>query len=223
MSAALVALTAALALALPAGPGELPVPERDPARVRAAVEEVLSRPEFRALEPTPIQRLQQWVAERLQELLSGLVGGRPGTALIGVIVVAGLVGLAGMGLRFARGVERDPSQRARTRTAPRRTARDWTAEAEGHERAGRWAAAVRCRYRALVASLADAGIVEEIPGRTAGEYRREVGAAVPEVSGDFDGASEVFERAWYGRVPSGPEDAARVRELSGQVLEATRR
>ena len=220
MPRTLGALALLVALALPAAGAELPVPEQDPSRVRSAVEEVLSRPEFRALEPTPIERAQRWVAERLERLLTDLVGGGPGSALVGIVVVAGLLGLAATGLRFARGVRRDPAGRGRSRAAPRRTARDWTAEAEAHERAGRWAAAVRCRYRALVAVLADAGIVEEVPGRTAGEYRQEVGSAVPEASADFDGASEVFERAWYGDEPSGPDDVARVRALSNRVLQA---
>ena len=216
------ALCLVVVLAPPAAAAELPVPERDPSQVRSAVEEVLSRPEFRALEPTPIERAQRWVAERLQRLLTTVVGGRPGTALVGVVVVAGLVALAGMGVRFARGVKRDPAARGRARPARRRTPRDWTAEAEEHERAGRWAAAVRCRYRALVATLADAGIVEEIPGRTAGEYRREVGSAVPEAGSAFDAASEVFERAWYGDAPSGPAEAEQVRDLSERVLDAAR-
>jgi hypothetical protein len=74
-----------------------------------------------------------------------------------------------------------------------------------------------------VAALADAGIVEEVPGRTAGEYRQEVGSAVPEARADFDGASEVFERVWYGDEPGGRDAVDRVRELSGRVLEAARR
>src|SRR4029450_4451834 len=60
-------------------------------------------------------------------------------------------------------------------------------------------AALRSRYRALAPDLASRGLVEEVPGRTAGEYRRQVGRALPEAATDFAGATELFEVAWYGR------------------------
>ena len=56
-----------------------------------------------------------------------------------------------------------------------RTAAQWRAEAAAHDAAGRWREALRCRYRALVAELAGRGLVEEIPGRTSGEYRIQCG------------------------------------------------
>jgi hypothetical protein len=52
-------------------------------------------------------------------------------------------------------------------------------------------------------TLAARGLVEEVPGRTAGEYRREVGRAVPAAAADFAGATELFEVAWYGRSDTG--------------------
>ncbi|MBV9410730.1 MAG: DUF4129 domain-containing protein, partial [Acidimicrobiia bacterium] len=99
---------------------------------------------------------------------------------------------------------------------------DWRAEAEAHERAGEWRQAVRCRYRALVADLAGRGILNEVPGRTAGEYRRELGDALPAASPQFAGATELFEGAWYGHRPTGEADAAHFRDLADRVLEASR-
>ncbi|HJU00766.1 MAG TPA: DUF4129 domain-containing protein, partial [Actinomycetes bacterium] len=78
------------------------------------------------------------------------------------------------------------------------------------------------RYRALVADLAARGLVEEVPGRTAGEYRREIGRAAPAASADFAGATELFEVAWYGRADTGPQQAAHLRDLSAQVLQRVR-
>jgi hypothetical protein len=69
-----------------------------------------------------------------------------------------------------------------------------------------------------VADLAARGLVEEVPGRTAGEYRRQVDAVVPEVAPAFDGATSLFEGAWYGGRSTGAEEAARFRELEARVL-----
>jgi hypothetical protein len=103
-------------------------------------------------------------------------------------------------------------------TTPRRGPAEWRADAEAAERAGQWRQALRCRYRALVAELADRGLVEEVAGRTAGEYRAEVAGAAPAVAAPFAGATELFERAWYGEAPTGQDEAARFRGLSDEVL-----
>ncbi|MGH9188462.1 MAG: DUF4129 domain-containing protein [Acidimicrobiales bacterium] len=222
----MIAGAAVLGIALLFVPGparaELAVPERDPQAVRVAVKEVLARPEFGPVRLTPVQRLQRWVAERIQSLLNSLAGGTRGTALTGLVVVAGLVALAAVALRFARGVTRDPSHSIRGPVMPRRTGADWRAEAAELERAGRWSAALRCRYRALVADLADGGVVEEVAGRTAGEYRSDVGSALPQAAADFAGATELFERAWYGNRPTGSDESERFRGLAERVLELAR-
>jgi hypothetical protein len=62
-------------------------------------------------------------------------------------------------------------------------------------------------------------VVEEVPGRTSGEYRGEVGRNLPTSADAFAGATELFERAWYGRRPTGADDAARFRDLARRVLE----
>jgi hypothetical protein len=79
---------------------------------------------------------------------------------------------------------------------------------------------LRCRYRALVADLATRGVLEEKPGRTAGEYRAELRGTVPAASQSFAGATALFERAWYGGRPAGADDAERFRELEASVLDA---
>src|SRR5207244_8332949 len=95
---------------------------------------------------------------------------------------------------------------------------DWEAGAAGHEAAGRWRDAVRCRYRALVADLARRGVVDEVPGRTSGEYRAEVTASLPAAAADFTGATDLFERAWYGAADAGPDDDERFKRLAERVL-----
>ena len=200
------------------GQGDLPVPGRDPEQVREAVREVLSRPEFRPPDRPLAQRLFDLLLELIGRLLAAL-GGSGAGGIVGLVLLAlVLVGVGVLAARFSRGLTPSPEVLAAVPGGPRRSAAAWRAEAEAHERAGAWREAVRSRYRALVADLASAGLVEEVPGRTAGEYRREVGRAVPDAAADFAGATELFEVAWYGRADTGSREAARLRELSDRVL-----
>ena len=181
------------------------MPVRDPDQVREVTREVLSRPEFRAPERSLMERVIDWVLEVIGRLLAAL-GGSGAGGIVGLILL-GLV-LLGVGVlvaRFSRGLTPSPEVAAAVPGGRRRSAADWRAEAEAHERAGAWREAVRSRYRALVADLAFRGVVEEVPGRTAGEYRRQVGRALPDAAGDFAGATELFEVAWYGRSDTGAQ------------------
>jgi hypothetical protein len=209
---------AGLVLALAQGRGELRVPVRDPQQVREVVREVLSRPEFRPPQRSLTERLFDWVLELIGRLLAAL-GGSGAGGIVGLILLAlVLVGVGVLAARFSRGLTPSPEVAAAVPGGRRRSAAEWRAEAEAHERAGAWREAVRSRYRALVADLAARGLVEEVPGRTAGEYRRQVGRALPEAATDFAGATELFEVAWYGRSSTGARDAAHLRDMADRVL-----
>jgi uncharacterized protein DUF4129 len=221
---AVAALPAALATAfsgpvIPPGLGDLRVPDRDPGEVREAAREVLSRPEFQGPDQPLLSRLLDWLLELVGRLLAAL-GGSGAGGIVGLVLLALL--LVGVGLlvaRFSRGLTPSREVAAAVPGTVRRTAAEWRAEAEAHERTGAWRQAIRSRYRALVAELAARGLVEEVPGRTAGEYRREVGRSLPAAAADFAGATELFEKAWYGRSDTGSQEAAHLRDLSGRVLQ----
>jgi Domain of unknown function (DUF4129) len=202
--------------------GELRVPVRDPDQVREVTREVLSRAEFRVPERSLLERAIDWVLEVIGRLLAALggsgAGGIVGLLLLGLV----LLGVGVLAARFSRGLTPSPEVAAAVPGGRRRSAAEWRAEAEAHERTGAWREAVRSRYRALVADLAMRGVVEEVPGRTAGEYRREVGQTLPDAAGDFAGATELFEVAWYGRSDTGAKDAAHLRDLSDRVLQRAR-
>ena len=204
------------------GQGELPVPGRDPEQVREVVREVLARPEFRPAERSLVQRAYDWVLELVGRLLGAIVGSGAG-GIVGLVLLAlVLVGVGVLVARFSRGLTPSAEVAAAVPAGRRRSAAEWRADADAQERAGAWREAVRSRYRALVADLAARGLVEEVPGRTAGEYRREIGRAAPAASADFAGATELFEVAWYGRADTGPQQAAHLRDLSAQVLQRVR-
>jgi hypothetical protein len=212
------ACLAAVWLAPAAAARDLPTPTRDPDRVREAVREVLARPEFRPPDRPLLNRVLDWLLEQLGRVLAEL-GASGAGGIVGLAVLAlALLGVGLLAARFSRGLTPSREVAAALPGAPRRSAAGWRAEAEAHERAGEWRPAVRCRYRALVAELAARGLVDEVPGRTAGEYRGEVRRNLPVAAADFAGATELFELAWYGHGDTGAPEAARLRDLSGRVL-----
>jgi predicted lipid-binding transport protein (Tim44 family) len=204
-------------------PYDLPAPSRNPDQIHRVVDEVLQRPEFRPAARPLLDQIWSWLLKGLAALLSGL-GTTTAGSIIGVVVLVAILALlALLATRFARTMSRSPEVAAAIAAGPRRDAAEWRAEAEAHEAAGDWRQAVRCRYRALIADLARRGVVDELPGRTSGEYLGEVGRNLPKAAEAFGGATEVFERAWYGRRPTGAGEAASFRELAGSVLERSPR
>ena len=206
-----------------ASPEELPPPRPTAEEVREAAEEVLSRPEFREPPKSLYDRAMEAINDALERLLSTLLGGgRSSTAAwIALAVVIGVI--AFLVVRIVLAARRDPASGARftVATEVRRPAEEWDKDADLHAREGRWRDAVRCRYRALVARLATAGAVDEVPGRTAGEYRDEVRRTRPDMAPPFGEATDLFERAWYGRRATGEDDERRLRELTDRVLEGS--
>ena len=198
---------------------DLPKPTRTPGQVVTTVHRVLDRPEYQHPGPSLFERLQHDVGDWIARVLSGVVGAGVG-AWIALALIVGLVVLVVW--RLGGGVARDPGRGIAVSAGRSRPATEWRAEAEAHERAGEWRQAVRCRYRALVADLGGRGLLHEIPGRTAGEYRAELNAALPAGAASFRGATDLFEGAWYGRRPTAAADSARFRELADRVLEAAR-
>jgi hypothetical protein len=200
---------------------DLPVPRDSPERIGEITREVLSRPEFVGRQSL-LDKAFEWVVRQISRAIEAIVSAAYGGGVWSVVVtVCFLVVVAGVGVviwRVLRGVTADSAQ-ATGAQERRRPATDWRAEAEAHERAGEWRQALRCRYRALIADLAARGLVDEVPGTTAGEYRGQLGRNAPAAAGDFGGATDLFELAWYGDVPTGEAESARFRDLSGRVLQ----
>lgn len=196
----------------------LVTPESSPERVHETIERILAQSEFAPPPQSALERGRDLVAERLSALLDAMFAAGAGSA-VGWAIVALLVAITvAFALRFSRGVGSDPVLAAMHPSGTRRPAIDWRADAVAHEAAGRWRAALRCRWRALVADLAARGLVEEAPGRTAGDYRRQVATAAPAAAVDFDAATALFEDAWYGDRPVDLAQTQRLQALSARLL-----
>lgn len=197
----------------------LEVPEVEPDRVHEVIERILARPEFAPEPRSWVERARDEVVERLYELLDAVFAADAGGALGWAIVAVLMAITVALAVRFSRSVRSDPVVATASAGSPRRSATDWRSDAATHEAAGQWRAALRCRWRALVAELAGRGMIEEAAGRTAGEYRRQVAAAAPAAADAFDAATTLFEDAWYGDRPADAAQAERLRALSERALE----
>ena len=145
---------------------DLPPADRTAAQAQDAAQDVLSRPEFHRPGPSIIERIERWISDGHQPSARSDQRRRrwrrhrqrrsssPPSALVVVML-----------LRFGQGrADAMPGvPAARVRTGRGRTADDWRSEAAQLEAAGRWRAALRCRYRALVAELAGNGRARRPP------------------------------------------------------------
>jgi hypothetical protein len=192
----------------------LPLPGFTASHVHDLTRRILAESQFhQPPKPWP-QRASDWIGNQIARLFEALSSGGSAGLIAWVIVGVAVVIAAVLIRRFARRVKRDPGVETQARPVQRRTAADWAALAEAHRRSGEWKEAVRCEYRALVATLAERGVVDEVPGRTAREYERLVGVD------EFDDATELFEAVWYGNAATGEGEDKRLRDLGHRVLAA---
>lgn len=191
-----------------------------PQEVRRATEEVLSRRAYESVEPPAWRRViddvRRWLAERLLAVL-----GAASVSAVGWSVVAvGCVVAAVIAWRLLRGTRWEPSTSAPVVGRERRSAAEWDARSRDAEARGDLREAIRAAYRAVLMRYAEAGRIDEVPGRTVGEYRADVARAAPEEAAAFDAASDVVEAVLYaGRAPS-PEDLAVVRRAGPRLVGA---
>lgn len=186
------------------------------------VEQVLREPAFTTARRSWLARLRddarQWFIDRLAALFESGAGTVLAWSLVGLAVVVGVLVAA----RALRDVRRGAAaeQGVTAVTVTRRPAADWLADARAARDDGDLDEAVRCGYRAVVAGLAASGDLDEVPGRTVGEYRAQVRANQPPRMDGFARASDVFERVWYARRPADREDVDTVLAVADQVAPA---
>ncbi|KQX70101.1 hypothetical protein ASD06_02445 [Angustibacter sp. Root456] len=194
-------------------------PTRDVAREWARRE--LSDPVYAKARPGLLQRFVEWVIERLQgiDVSSSLVAD-PRTGLVLLVLVVVLVVTVVL-LRTGR--LRGPGRRASSEAVFSGRALDaaaYRARADEAAHAGRWADAVRERFRAVVRSLEERVVLDERPGRTADEAAAEAAAALPSLADELAAGARLFDDVCYGDRTATPEHDARLRRLDDAVRAA---
>jgi len=182
----------------------LPVPARSGPALRAMAARILAERQFKQDEDL-WQRFVAWLEAHLHIEVPSFFGGTWESFLVLAVLVIAVTGVVFLVVRSV------PSRRFRrtrrtgvvvTDEDRAQTAEQWRQEADRLAAQGNYREALRCRYRALVAELADRRLIDEVPGRTSGDYERAVRALVPEADEQFSSVTRLFERCWYGHEPS---------------------
>jgi hypothetical protein len=168
--------------------------DRDEAREAAARE--LSNPAYVSDDPNPIERVINWVLEKLGELLAG-AGGMSGITAITIMVGVAVLIVIIVRLRIGR-TARAARSRAGEVFDAELTAAEHRAAAERAAADGDLAEAVRERFRAVVRELEQRGVLVPRAGRTVDEVAIEAGQALPVLADDLRGAAVQFDDVWYG-------------------------
>lgn len=199
---------------------ELEVPSTGAEEARRIADDVLARREFAEAEPSLWDRFMQWLGDQIGLMFEAIGSGGRGTVvgLITLLVVGGVAVF--FVVRYTRTVRRDPGMDLAMDEWIGRSSREWMAEAAEHEAAGQWRDAVRCRYRGLLADFAAAGLVDEVAGRTSGEYLTAIREDVPAAAEDFADVTRRFEAAWYGHQATAAADVEAFRAAARRVASA---
>jgi hypothetical protein len=189
-----------------------------PGTIRDRAGEILGRPEFEH-HKSLLERVAEWIGDQLNRFSFG-AGGGPGFFgdLLGLVFVAGAIVLLVVLVRtFRRSARRPQDDDVTMEHEARRSATDWRTDAERFEAEGKWREAMRARYRELVRTLVDDGLLSDVPGRTTGEYRAEIATSMPARAEAFAELTELFEVAWYGGRAIREAELRRFRALAASV------
>lgn len=199
----------------------------DPQEAREAADEILSRPEFQERPQSLLDRVLEWLLDRLGEVFSAFFGGGRGL-IVGYIVLA-LAVVAAVYFVWRvlprRGVSMSSAPVVIDREIrERRTRAEWLELAEAAVAERRWAEAVRARYHALTVGLAEAEELSVEPSTTSGEHRRrfaEVAAIAPNRRDRFEETVDRYEDIWFGEAEADATDVAAAERADDEVMPRT--
>jgi len=89
--------------------------------------------------------------------------------------------------------------------------------AENAATAGQWAEAIRERFRAVIGTLDERGLLPERPERTADEAARDAGEVLPTHREPLEAAARAFDEVEYGEYLGSAEGYARIRSVDEQI------
>lgn len=197
-------------------PGDAPAtPEADEARRAAEAE--LSRAVY-ADSPNILERIWRWIEERLAGASLDVEAPSWLSLLIAALLLAAIIALLILLLRRVtlprRGAPQDPAM-----FDDERDSTELSRSADAAADQGDFATALIERFRSIIRSLDEKGIIEEYPGMTAAESVALASWALggQEIVSRLGQAAELFDAVRYGRVASTREQDEWMRGLARDV------
>ncbi|TNC23169.1 DUF4129 domain-containing protein [Amycolatopsis alkalitolerans] len=189
--------------------------DRDSAQHAAQAE--LSNPQYHAAEPGVLDRVLNWLGQRLSDLFEAASTAVPGGPL-GLLVLLAVLVLVVVVVRLRVGkLARNARVPAAVFEERVRSAQDYRQAADQAFANGDFGSAVRDRFRAIVRGLEEHGVLDVRSGRTADEAARDAGARLPGSAAELAAAARLFDDVHYGDRPAAPEDYRRLSALDEQV------
>lgn len=187
---------------------------------RGWVRRELSGPEY-ADDRSLLQRVIDWVAELVAELLERSSGALPGWLL--PVVLAGIAALVTLVLLVR--VRREPGAagvgvHGGVLDEPHLDADAYRARARAALDAGDAAAATADWFRAIAAAAAERAVVDDNPGRTAHEVSVALAAVFPGEADALARAADHFDAVRYGNAQVDAGVAALVADLDARLAAA---
>lgn len=183
---------------------------------RDLLQRELSKPEYNAPENI-IQRLVDWLFQRLGSLLNVVPGSGWLSGLLIVLVLAIVV----VAIVFAtRHRLRDRTLRSNSGVVlddVNLTATDYRARARQGAAAGNWDGCLLDSYRALTASAGERTLLDDAPTRTAHEVADRLAVTFTEHADDLRWSADAFDRVRYGEISCDKDDAERVQNLDRSI------
>jgi hypothetical protein len=172
-------------------------------------------------DPSVSDRVVEWLSDRFNDLFGGTgtpVSSSPVFAVIIaillIVVIVIIVRYGPVALRNTRSRRRDVFE------AERLTADTYRQRAESAAAARDLTRAIIERFRAIVATAEERGIIDERAGRTADEAARDIGHEVPALTTRLSEAAAIFDAIRYG-TKSGDQPGYRwMCELDADVQQA---
>jgi len=190
----------------------------DPEDARRLADEILRRADQQPPSDSLIQTVWDWLIERFNSFVAALTFSGAGALVAYIMLAVIAVAVAVVIIRLRRTVERDAKLAFSASAQGRTTPDEWDAAAERAALAGRFDDAIRCRLRSVLAALDASGVLDELDGRTSGEYRSAAKQVLPLRAAEaFDQLADAFDDVWYGDLPADERLNAQAQELARQV------
>ncbi len=186
-------------------------------QARELAQRELLDPVYAQAQPPWWQRVAEWFVDRLGDILSTLVSGVADGGW--VVVLVGLLALVlFVALRRTGSVRRARGGDAPVFVGRVRDAADYRAASARSAAAGDYHGAVLDRFRAIVRTLEQRGVIDERPGRTADEAAAETGILRPELASGLRRGAAAFDEVAYGGRPGHREVYEALVQLDEAVL-----